>query len=500
MGAEASQFNLLNDLFAVMSERETNGVIAIAKKMLALKPADKSLAELKLMVAYGGGKDSTYTVAFMRAVQLYLKQQQGETFILRVANMRHGGVPFAVMQNIHNVYDKLQLLNNPEAELLIIDNQEVSEFELHKPMPEEMLLINRNDILMNGHRSGGDGRPTFCNSCNLSVANFYGLACWHNQGVDFIVTGDSKKEQKHYATWIMRMGEKLNIDISPYRSKGFQGLLGMLNQVGNAFYQDLYGTDDENELALRHVSEGGTQQAPLFLSIYDEVSYRVDEHWHMVVEFLGFKFDELAFSFTESDCANPAFMAHLRGLKTQYVQQRSYLEGINEYLQLATKLMEKKEMPQNLVDVALMKYATAAKVDEMKSKITQYIFEVFGLTHDHLVTLVMSPFTNKGARLGLFMGQIKDRYIMTEQQIHDCLSGNGPGGNGQQSSAVIDMLETMTGLPMVMIKKLYHSDIVDFSDDSSMIAYIRKNDPHKYIIKTVDADSGKPTLELVSGR
>lgn len=488
---------LLNEIFSVMSEREKKGVIAIADKIVNSKLDGKKLSELKIMVAYGGGKDSTYTVAFMRAVQLYLKELKAETFILRVANMRHGGVPFAVMQNIHNTYEKLGLLDDSEAELLTVDNQDVSRFDLHMPMPQEMLDINRDDILMNGHRTQGDGRPTFCNSCNLSVANFYGLACWFDGGVDFVVTGDSKKEQKHYATWIMRMGEKLGIDIGPYRSRGFQGLLGMLNRVGDAFYQDLYGADKEAELALRFVSEGGVERAPEFLSIYDKVSYRVDEHWNMVVDFLGFKFDELAFSFTESDCANPAFMAHLRGLNAQYIQKRTYLDGINEYLELAKRLMHKKEIPQNLVDIAMEKYATIDKVEAMRDKISKYIFESFGLTHDNLVLMIMSPFTDQGHRLELLLSYVQDRHTLNATSIHQLLASDS---SQDDDGGLATQLQQLTGLTIGMLRKLYHSETVDFTSDQSITSYIRKNDPHKFTIKTIDIKSGQPTIELISGR
>jgi len=52
------------------------------------------------MVAYGGGKDSSYTLAFVRAMQLILFRVHGSTFQLRVATNRHAGMPRAVLENV----------------------------------------------------------------------------------------------------------------------------------------------------------------------------------------------------------------------------------------------------------------------------------------------------------------------------------------------------------------------------------------------------------------
>jgi hypothetical protein len=69
----------------------------------------------------------------------------------------------------------------------------------------------------------------------------------------------------------------------------------------------------------------------------------------MLTGFLGFRFDDLAFSFTESDCGNPALMAHLRGLKAERLFRRSYDEGMAEYIAFALDLMRRKDFPPQLV-------------------------------------------------------------------------------------------------------------------------------------------------------
>src|SRR5436309_8058968 len=79
---------------------------------------DRELLDRNLvMVAYGGGKDSSYTLAFVRAMQLLLFRIHGSTFRLRVATNRHAGMPRAVLENVHREYRALMLYQDPGCEL-----------------------------------------------------------------------------------------------------------------------------------------------------------------------------------------------------------------------------------------------------------------------------------------------------------------------------------------------------------------------------------------------
>jgi hypothetical protein len=231
---------LRDRILSYLSADEQAAVARIADRVRLQASTDR-LPDFKVMVAFGGGKDSAYVVAFVRAVQLHLARHTGSTFTLRVANMRHAGVPHAVMVNIDRTYRALGLLDDPRAELLTVDHAEVRPFHRDLPFPAEVRAMNRFDVLMNGHRTAGDGRPTFCNSCNLAVADFYGRVAWWGGGVDAIVTGDSRREQRHYSAWIMRLAARAGIDVGESRKLGFQGLLQVLSRLGDSNYRELFG-------------------------------------------------------------------------------------------------------------------------------------------------------------------------------------------------------------------------------------------------------------------
>ncbi len=485
---------LLDRLTAYFDATERRAVDTLGGRLIEAAGGLDRLPEFRLMIAYGGGKDSSYTVSILRATQLHLALRHGRTFRLRIANMRHAGVADPVMANIERVYRALELLDDPRAEMLVVDHHIIRPFQRHLPLPENVKAMNRFDVLMNGHRTAGDGRPTFCNSCNLAVADFYGRAAWWQGGVDAVVTGDSRKEQKHYFTWIMRLAQHIGLDVEECRRKGFRGLLQALDGVAQAYFVELFGEGFEAHLAERRVASGDAHADPAFISIYDLVSYKVDDHWGLITEFLGFRFEELAFSFTESDCANPMLMAHFRGLKAEYVQGRSYAEGIAEYLELAQALMRKKEMPQRLIDLALAPYAGAEGIRARRQLAARFAEEAFDLNEAQLTCLQFAPFVNRGRELSTFIGVCHPAYLDHLLELHSILEGD----SGQ--TVLVEWLEQTSGLPLQALRSLYRHERIDFDSDATLIARVRAGDPHKGRVSRLDPATGRLMVEQISGR
>jgi hypothetical protein len=180
-------------LRAALAREQLEGATRCAVRLYAELRDREHLERNTVLIAYGGGKDSSYMLAFVRLVQLIIHRIYGRTFRMRVATNRHAGMPRAVMENIDRVYRALGLFGDPDCELLVIDGDRVSVFDVDLPQSPDVVRRNRTDILMTGHRTGGDARPTFCNACNLSMVNSFGLAAGYDGGVDLIVTGDSRR-------------------------------------------------------------------------------------------------------------------------------------------------------------------------------------------------------------------------------------------------------------------------------------------------------------------
>jgi hypothetical protein len=328
------------------------------------------------------------------------------------------------------------------------------------------------------------------------VADFYGRAAWYDGGVGAIMTGDSRREQALYAAWILRLARETGIEIDRRGGLVFADLLTALRGIGDAYYRELFGDHAGAELAERQVAVGDRSVAPQFLSIYDLVSYRVHDHWELIVDFLGFRFDDLAFSFTESDCANPTLMAHLRGLRAELVEGRTYAAGIGEYLEFAATMMRKKEMPDRLIRIALERYDSPEKVTERRDVAAAYARRAFGLSEQALAAMVFSPFTDQGQRLAAFLERCHPERVGAAARLHAVLRDEAEGS----ADGGAHWLEAISGLSITHLRTLYRSALVDFSRRDTVMARVRSGDPHKHQVRTVDSRTGAPMLELISGR
>ena len=86
----------MNNLSAMMREIEsylTPAIIDSAKRcshrLLAALPDSEQLSRNRVLLAYGGGKDSSYMVAYVRYIQGLIWRQRGDTFLLRISTNRH---------------------------------------------------------------------------------------------------------------------------------------------------------------------------------------------------------------------------------------------------------------------------------------------------------------------------------------------------------------------------------------------------------------------------
>jgi hypothetical protein len=426
-------------------------------------------------------------------MQLLLAEHHGRLFLLRAATNWHAGMPRAVMDNIGRTYRALAMDNDPACELLLIEGSAVRPFRGDAPRSPDVTARNRLDILMTGHRTQANGRPTFCNACNLSVANSFGIASAHGTGADVIITGDSAAEQRAYTAWINRLSRQVPRTNRTSQARGFPQVLAALDDVAQAYFQEIHGVEAKGEVAERGVWSK-TPPGLRFFSIYGETAYDVGSHWDLLTEHLGFVFDELAFNFTESDCANPALMAHLRGLKCQYLYGRDYREGLREYVDFALCLMRRKDFPQRLINHMADRYAAPNAHVHLRARVNAFAREVYDLNEQQLICMVHSPFTAEGAGLTRYLLGQAPHLARHEQAIRALLTSAERVG-GPLKDTLAAHLENLSGLRLDQLRTLYASDL-----RPPIVQDILRGDPHKERIRTRHAPAGPDITEILSGR
>lgn len=486
---------VLQRLLSFLNRAEKTAVQLLIQRLIVAAGGVEHIGNYRVLLAFSGGKDSAYTVAVLRAAQLSIAMRAPATFQLRVANMRHAGMTSAVMDNIQRCYSALFMHDDPRVQLLVIDQQYVQTFEPDLPFSSAGREQNRSDMLLGGHLTAGDARTTFCNACYLSMAEFFGRAASWGEAVDAVVSGDSLREQRQYATWITRLTRSNGENLSKWHTLGFSNALTVIDRIGRVYYHELYGEASmPTDFVLRPAGYLNKPIAPALLQVADLIGFKVEDHWALLTDFLGFRFDDLAFSFSESDCANPLLMAHMRGLKAQFVQGREYADGIAEYLDLAAGMMRRKRMPKRLIEQALAAYDQPEKLEERRVLAAGYAQEAFGLSEVQLVCLLFAPFVDAGAQLEPFLRRCHPGMLVALADLHRALSGESA------PDQVVQWLIEVSGLSLPGLQNLYARPPVDFSDDSSIIARVRASDPDKGRVINVDPGDGVAVAEFISGR
>ncbi len=461
----------------------------VAKKRL-------TVGTTTILIGYGGGKDSSWVVAFLRLVQLLCLESQGSTFKLRIVTMVHLGMPPAVLQNIDAVYRKLQLYGDAKATLKIFCYGHKSTFRKDYAIPKSARNMLRKDILLAGHRSRGNPRGTFCISCNLHTINA-GLA-YIDEKTDFLLTGDSPKELALYWRWLLDVFRKVGIRGSG-AGNPFSAAIDQLCRLNYKFYRDLLPESDDSIIKRLPPAIANDDIETSMLSIFGFTDYDCGSHWGFLTEYLGFQFSPEALNFTESDCRHPMLMAHLRGL-TAELEGRTYAAGIREYLELTDHLMRKKQFPEALIEAMHRRYGSDEKIAEMRATANGYAWKILDATEGQLACLIQSPFTDKAQRLRQFLQERHPTLAGKADQLESVLQGQAA------DLETARLLKDLSGLDVQDLQKLYASVSVprylggqkqgDFS--GNLFKIFLNADPHKKEITY--SRNGKEVKEVVFGR
>jgi hypothetical protein len=350
---------------------------------------------------------------------------------------------------------------------------------------------NRNDVLMNGHRFRADARSTFCNACNLSMVNSFGLAAHYEGGVDVIITGDSPQEQTAYLAWARHLSRLFDAPVAD-KSRGFSGFLQTLDGVAERYFADIYGTD---HVTPAHRITWQLKRDPLFFNIYQDTAYEAGAHWVLLTEFMHFRFDELMFSFSESDCGNPTLMAHIRGLRAETLLQRSYAEGIREYVRFALGLMVKKDFPPQLIDEMAARYQDDEAIQRARLRAAQFAEQAFGLNETQLICMIYSPFIAEGHQLNTWLLQLAE--APDEAAVRALLRGES------DDLLLAQQLEQLSGLTVAQMRHCWRSAQVSSLLDAQRgdaLARVLRFDPHKAVIQVNNGVMQDIVTEVISGR
>ncbi|MNQ65481.1 hypothetical protein D3C85_799370 [compost metagenome] len=349
----------------------------------------------------------------------------------------------------------------------MVDDRKVMPFDAKARLSLAASEANRQDVLMAGHLTAGEARPTFCNRCYVNLADFYRQVSAWDGGVDIIIDSERPGEQARYLAWgrrVLRGAGLLSNDDRRHQGQ----LLAQLGELGGAYYRQLHG--DEHWAAASLAQPWGE---PCVISVHDLVHTQEPTQSTLLSEFLGFRFDDLAFAFNESDCANPLLMAHMQGLRAQFQEGRDYREGVEHFLRAAVSMMRRKHTCEALIEKALAAYRSDSDLKQQRQLASDFAQQAYGLSEAQLVCLLFAPFVNEGQALESFLRCCHPGMLVALPYLHKALQGHGA------PEPVSQWLVDIGGLPTEALQRLYRMRRVGDVDRSSLIARLRDADPYQ---------------------
>jgi hypothetical protein len=454
------------------------------------------LASAQVMAAYGGGKDSSYLLMFVRAAQQLLLAQRGETFNLLIATYVQNGMTEAVFSNILRCFDRLGIAGDERVAVKTVVDGNAVDFSPEKPIPPSTQLRDRNGILVAGHQTQGQARPTFCHRCNFDMVTMMKTVAVQLKA-DIVVTGDSPREQAQYAVWTDWTSRQLGL-ARPRRD--FLGVLDGVESIGRHVDRTVHG-----ESATAAVVADTPDAPPVYLSAFQFTPYDAGKH-RAALRYLDFRFDSDSFVGTESDCANPLLMFHLRGLRAEHVLGVGYEQGAREYIRLWQELMRAKNIPLDLIDRFLGRFTGQASIAARRADAARFAAFAYGLSEEALVAMVYSPFASNGRNLKAWLSRELPALAPAESEIRASIVA-------LREDELTEALAKITCLSLRQMHHLWGCELVtplyklpgqtEFlreSGSATPIAILLSRDPHQVEIATRLGPDGPEVLEILSGR
>jgi len=434
---------VLERLLGHFSPPQRTSLHFLIQRLLVAAGGAERVTSFTVLLAYGGGKDSSQTLALLRAAQLALAARIGVTFQIRVATQCRPGMTASMMINIQRCFSSLALQDDSRVQLLMVDDRYVLPFDYRRQPCEESRERSRHEILLNAHTQRGDVLASTHGDCYAQLASLYKLILSGPGRVNVIIVGDSPHEQLSFLRWAIRNERKAGVPRRPRRYWRSAAFLELLDTSGPG--RPCISEHARHVKALRRNRFAHVH----FMSIHDLRAQTSGEYWRLMTDFFRFEYHNPVFSISESGCAHPTLLAHLHGLRAEFVLDRCYDLGTDWYWRLAERLMRNKRMPVRLMERVLSRHSDPNLVQAARRAASQHALHAYGLTDTQLTCSLFAPIVNRGAELKYFLQRCHPGMVIALPYLHKVLRGHG------KPEQVVRWLQDTTGLKMPVLRSLY---------------------------------------------
>lgn len=461
---------VLHRLLGFLSRPERIALQLLIQRLLVAAGGVDRIGRYRVMVVHEGGKESTYSLAFLRAAQLSIAARMPHTFELRIAVLCQPRVTVGVMERIQTQCAELFMYEDRRVELLLVDDAGVR--QLHKPVALERPIgvMERAQVLMSGHLSQGDARATFFYADLLSRAGLFSQACAWGGQVNALIDRRPPTHLGQYMAWIQQVACQRGHAQSTVAQEGFAGTIQLCSRLA----------DDYKEwLRLSPPGSAALDREPVtdfnVINVFDCLSSEVQVLHSEVLMFVEGITSIQPLDIEEPQVAVVIVTAHVQGLRGMWQHGVEYSAGVAAYLQHATQENQHNErFKGQLIKHLRAAFNTAKKIGKLRLIATQYLDELYGLNDEHLRCLIYSPFVSQGRALNDFLQQCYPEKLHLCASLEQLLMDPAPS-----TTLEARWLESLSGLPLASLQALYRMPMIDSNDGNSLICAMWAYDPNK---------------------
>ncbi|MGH8380003.1 hypothetical protein [Pseudomonas sp.] len=423
---------VLQRLLEHLSQAQKASLQLLVQRLIVAAGGVERIKGLRLMFVLDTRQPSVQALACLRAAQLSIAARSSATFQLRIATAWQAGMSTTARENIESTFSRLFMHDDPRIDLLVLDAGQLLPYDSRRAPSTDQQQAERQEWLLYGHLAGG--APLLANFASHGYLHMAELARqtlrWKG-GVDAIISADPLPDRKRYLAWSRRSLRNAELlGVRPIHSCAMS-LLERMSELRSRYLSLLLG----QEQAAVQLPESDTDYRPAlrFIAIDDLVSDRDSPQAERLSRFLGYRFDEQAYSCARSGGANPLLLAHLQGLRAEFVDDTRYRDGIELYLQQAR----------------VLNHWQPGVLEQQRAQANDFALQAYGLSEAQLVCQLFGPFLRRGLKLETFLRRCHPDMLVAVPYLHKALRGQ------PAPEPVVQWLVDISGLPLVILQELY---------------------------------------------
>lgn len=438
---------VLQRLLEHLSQAQKASLQLLIQRLLVAAGGIEHINGLRLMFVFDASQPSAQALACLRAAQLSIAARSPGTFQLRIATAWQAGMSTTAQANIDSTFSRLFMHDDPRIDLLVLDAGQLLPYDSRRAPSSEQQQAERQEWLLCGHLSGG--APLMANFAShgyLHLAELARQALRWKGGVDAIISAEPLADRKRYLAWSRRSLRNADLlGVRPIHSCATSLLDGM-GELRLRYLNVLHG-EEQVSVALPE-SDSSYRPALRFVTIDDLVADHDLAQGERLGRFLGYSVDEQAFSCGRSGAANPLLLAHLQGLRAEFIDDTRYRDGIESYLQQTRFLMQRKGVAP-AQQARVLNHWQPGVLDQRRAQANDFVQRAYGLSEAQLVCQLFSPFVRQGMHLEAFLRRCHPGMLVAIPYLHKALRGQ------PAPEPVVQWLVDTSGLSLAMLQKLY---------------------------------------------